>query len=161
MSEQTPPRADAGVGSHEGSSVTALSHIAIAVREADSLAELLVSALGATRGSEELLDQGALRVVFVHLGPVTLELLEPRSAEHTVAEFLDARGPGLHHVSLEVRDIVAQLAQAKAAGARLIDEGPRPGAHGSQVAFLHPKSLGGVLVELCQGPRPVRVKPAP
>ena len=130
--------------------VTGLSHIAIAVREADSLTQLLVSALGATRGNEELLDDGALRVVFVHLGPVTLELLEPRSPEHTVAKFLDTRGPGLHHVSLEVADIVAQLAQAKAAGARLIDEVPRVGAHDTQVAFLHPKSFGGVLVELCQ-----------
>ena len=165
MSERTPPPRDTVAGGHQGSSgaggpessdassnITALSHIAIAVREADPLVNLLVSALGATRGHEELLDQGALRVVFVHLGPVTLELLEPRSAEHTVATFLDARGPGLHHVSLEVRDIAAQLAQARAAGARLIDEVPRPGAHGTQVAFLHPKSPGGVLVELCQGP---------
>ncbi len=152
MSEHTPPPGHSVAGGHESSKVTALSHIAIAVREAEPLAQLLVTALGATRGSEELLDQGALRVVFVHLGPVTLELLEPRSAEHTVAKFLDARGPGLHHVSLEVRDIVAQLAQARAAGARLIDEAPRPGAHGCQVAFLHPKSFGGVLLELSQGP---------
>ena len=134
----------------ESSSVTALSHIAIAVREADPLVETLVHGLGATRGTEEMLDDGGLRVVFVHLGPVTLELLEPRRADHTVAKFLDTRGPGLHHVSLEVKDILTKLASAKAAGVRLIDESPRPGAHGTQVAFLHPKSLGGVLVELCQ-----------
>lgn len=132
------------------SPITALSHVAIAVREADPLVEVLVNALGATRGGEELLDDGALRVVFVHLGPVTLELLEPRSPEHTVAKFLESRGPGLHHVSLQVTDLVAQLAQARASGARLIDESPRQGAHGSQVAFLHPKSFGGMLVELCQ-----------
>jgi methylmalonyl-CoA/ethylmalonyl-CoA epimerase len=130
--------------------VTGLSHVAIAVREADALSAVLVTALGATRGGEELLDGGTLRVVFVHLGPVTLELLEPRSPEHAVARFLETRGPGLHHVSLEVRDLAAKLAQARAAGLRLIDEAPRPGAHGTQVAFLHPKSLGGVLVELCQ-----------
>ena len=127
-----------------------LSHIAIAVREADPIAEMFMQALGATRAGEELLDGGALRVVFLHLGPVTLELLEPRSPEHTVAKFLETRGPGLHHVSLETGDIAAMLAQAKATGARLIDEQPRPGAHGTQVAFLHPKSFGGVLVELCQ-----------
>ncbi len=132
------------------SPITALSHVAIAVREADPLVETLVNGLGATRGGEELLDSGGLRVVFVHLGPVTLELLEPKRDDHTVAKFLESRGPGLHHVSLEVRDIVAQLAAAKAAGVRLIDEAPRPGAHGTQVAFLHPKSLGGVLLELCQ-----------
>jgi methylmalonyl-CoA/ethylmalonyl-CoA epimerase len=130
--------------------VTALSHVAIATREADALADTLVAALGARRGAEEMLDGGALRVLFVHLGPVTLELLEPRSGGHTVAKFLDARGPGLHHVSLEVDDLEAHLAAAKASGARLIDEHGRPGAHGSTVAFLHPKSLGGVLVELCQ-----------
>jgi methylmalonyl-CoA epimerase len=128
----------------------ALSHVAIAVREADPLAATLVAALGATLGSEELLDDGALRVVFVHLGPVTLELLEPRSSDHTVAKFLDARGPGLHHVSLETSDLPTLLARSRAAGVRLIDESPRPGAHGSTVAFLHPKSLGGVLIELCQ-----------
>jgi methylmalonyl-CoA/ethylmalonyl-CoA epimerase len=154
MSERTPRDGGAAdVTRSKGSGpspVTALSHIAIAVREADPLVQVLVSALGAARGSEELLDGGTLRVVFVHLGPVTLELLEPRSPEHAVARFLDTRGPGLHHVSLEVRDIAAQLARARAAGVRLIDEAPRPGAHGTQVAFLHPKSLGGVLVELCQ-----------
>lgn len=134
--------------------VTGLSHVAVAVAQADPLAETLVGALGATRGREELLDGGALRVVFVHLGPVTIELLEPRSPEHTVAKFLEKRGPGLHHVSLEVADIVAALASARAAGVQLIDPAPRRGAHDSQVAFLHPRSLGGVLVELCQSRGP-------
>ena len=130
--------------------ITGLSHVAIATRDADALAKTLVDALGARRGEEQLLDGGALRVVFVHLGPVTLELLEPRSAEHTVAKFLDTRGPGLHHVSFEVTDIAAHLASAKAAGVKLVDDTPRPGAHGTQVAFLHPRSLDGVLVELCE-----------
>jgi methylmalonyl-CoA/ethylmalonyl-CoA epimerase len=130
--------------------ITGLSHVAIATRDADALAKTLTDTLGASPGKEELLDGGALRVLFVHLGPVTLELLEPRSAEHTVAKFLDTRGPGLHHVSLEVTDVAAQLARAKAAGVKLIDEAPRAGAHGTRVAFLHPKSLGGVLVELCE-----------
>ncbi|HXJ69541.1 MAG TPA: methylmalonyl-CoA epimerase [Verrucomicrobiae bacterium] len=130
--------------------VKSLSHVAIATRDADELAKTLVDGLGAKRGAEELIDDGALRVLFVHLGPVTLELLEPKSAEHTVARFLDTRGPGLHHVSLEVTDIAAHLAGAKAAGVKLIDDTPRPGAHGTRVAFLHPKSLGGVLVELCE-----------
>ena len=134
----------------QGSNVRGLSHVALAVREADPVAERLLVAFGGTRGEEELLDQGALRVVFVHLGPVTIELLEPRSPEHTVARFLETRGPGLHHVSLEVADIGAALARARAAGAAPIDESPRAGAHGSQVAFLHPKSLFGVLIELCQ-----------
>ena len=130
--------------------MSGLSHIAIAVRDAEALAASLVSALGATRGEEELLDGGALRVVFVHLGPVTFELLEPRSPDHTVARFLEKRGEGLHHVSLAVGDLEAALAGCRAAGVGLIDQTPRPGAHGSRIAFLNPKSLGGVLVELCQ-----------
>ena len=153
------PSGASATGASRGSDATTLSHVAIAVREAEPLVKALVDGLGAVRGGEELLDDGALRVVFVRLGAVTLELLEPRSAEHTVAKFLEARGPGLHHVSLEVRDLAARLAQAKAAGVRLIDETPRPGAHGTQVAFLHPKSLGGVLIELCQSSRP-SVEPA-
>lgn len=127
-----------------------LSHIALATPDADALVATLGAALGATRGEEELLDGGALRVVFLHVGSVTWELLEPRSPEHTVAKFLEKRGAGLHHVSLEVPDLAAALARARAAGVRLIDERPRPGAHGTQVAFLHPASLGGVLIELCQ-----------
>lgn len=135
-----------------GRSVTGLSHIAIATPDADALADTLCGALGGTRGAEESLDAGTLRVLFVHLGPVTFELLQPLADSHTVAKFLRDRGAGLHHVSLEVPDLAARLAAAKAAGARLVDEAPRPGAHGTRVAFLHPKSFGGVLVELCEAP---------
>ena len=130
--------------------VQGLSHIAIAVRDADALANALIAALGAARGDEELLDGGTLRVVFVRLGPVTLELLEPRSPDHTVAQFLEKRGEGLHHVSLEVEDLGAALAGCRDAGIQLIDQAPRRGAHGTRIAFLHPRSLNGVLVELCQ-----------
>ena len=140
-------------GPHGGAGVTSLSHLAIATPDADALAATLTGALGGTRGAEEVLDGGTLRVLFVHLGPVTFELLQPLADTHTVAKFLRERGPGMHHVSLEVRDLAAQLAAAKAAGARLIDETPRPGAHGTTVAFLHPKSFGGVLVELSQARR--------
>jgi methylmalonyl-CoA/ethylmalonyl-CoA epimerase len=133
----------------EPTRVTALSHVALAVADADAaLAQW--AALGATRSGEELLDDGALRVVFATLGPLTLELLEPRDDAHTVARFLRERGPGLHHESLEVADLEAALDGARAAGLRTIDAHGRPGAHGSTVAFLHPKSMGGVLVELCQ-----------
>lgn len=130
--------------------VTALSHIAIATPNADALAATLAAALGAVRGSEELLDDGALRVVFVTVGPVTFELLEPRTDSHTVARFIATRGPGLHHVSLAVADLPAALTRCREAGVQLIDAQPRSGAHGSQIAFLHPRGLDGVLVELGQ-----------
>lgn len=143
---------DGGAG---GAPVRGLAHIAIAVREAEPLVAILVAALGATRGAEELLDDGALRVVFVHLGPVTFELLEPRAPGHTVAAFLEKRGGGLHHVSLEVNDLEAALARCRDAGVQLIDQAPRAGAHGQRIAFLHPRGLGGVLIELCQpAPKP-------
>jgi methylmalonyl-CoA/ethylmalonyl-CoA epimerase len=129
-----------------------LAHVAIVTGDADALAATLAAALGATRGVEELLDHDTLRVVFVHAGAVTFELLEPRSPEHTVAKFLATRGPGLHHVSLEVPDLPARLARCRAAGIQLIDDVPRAGAHGTQVAFVHPKSVGGVLIELSQSP---------
>lgn len=131
--------------------ITALSHVAIATPDADALAKTLIDALAATRGEEELLDDGGLRVVFVHAGPVTFELLEPRRDDHTVAKFLAARGPGLHHVSLEVPNVAEALARATGAGVRAIDRAPRTGAHGTRVAFLHPKSTGGVLFEFCDG----------
>jgi len=132
------------------SPVVGLSHIAIAVADAEPLAKRLAEALGAVRSGEELLDGGALRVVFLSLGPVVFELLEPRSPDHTVAKFLAKRGPGLHHVSLDVASIEDALARARAAGATPIDETPRPGAHGTRVAFLHPRDLAGVLIELCE-----------
>ena len=145
MSEETPAHGSAGAGAVRG-----LSHIAIATPDADTLATSLVNSLGATRGDEELLDAGGLRVVFVQLGPVTFELLEPKDPEHTVAKFLAKRGPGLHHVSLDVAGIESTLAACQEAGIEPIDRVPRTGAHGTRVAFLHPKSLGGVLLELSE-----------
>lgn len=142
-------RFDAG-GAGAGPPGPRLAHIAIATPDADELAATFVAALGGAPAGEELLDGGGLRVVFVRVGEVTFELLEPRSPDHTVAKFLEKRGPGLHHVSLEVPDAAAALARARAAGARLVDAAPRPGAHGTRVAFLHPTSFGGVLVEVSE-----------
>ena len=144
------PPPDAGA-----SPVKGLAHIAIATPDADALARTFVAALGATLGAEELIDGGTLRIVFVHVGPVTFELLEPRSGEHTVAKFLEKRGAGLHHVNFEVGDVAAVLERARIAGLQLIDEAPRQGAHGSRVAFLHPRSFGGVLIEVCEPDPPV------
>ena len=136
--------------------VAGLSHVAIATPSADALAAILAAALGAERGAEEMIDEGALRVLFVHLGTLTLELLEPRGWDHTVARVLGKRGPGLHHLSLEVADLEGVLERCRVAGIEAVDASPRPGAHGTRVAFLHPKSLGGVLIELCERPRTAR-----
>lgn len=129
--------------------VQGLAHVAIAVTDADLLARLLEAAFGARRGEEEWLDEGTLRVLFLHLGSLTLELLEPKPG-HSVARFIERRGPGLHHLSLDVTDLDAALGRAVRAGIAAIDATPRTGAHGSRIAFLHPKLTGGVLIELKQ-----------
>jgi methylmalonyl-CoA/ethylmalonyl-CoA epimerase len=84
------------------------------------------------------------------VGEVRIELLEPTSADSPIAKFLKKKGPGLHHVAYRVADLPATLSALKSGGVRLIDEAPRSGAHGTQIAFAHPKSTGGVLTEFCQ-----------
>ena len=99
--------------------------------------------------TEEVAEQG-VRVCMLPVGDTHVELLEPLSAESAVGRFLAKRGPGIHHIAIEVRDIKASLAELKQKGARLIDETPRVGARGCLVAFVHPSSTNGVLLELVQ-----------
>jgi len=128
-----------------------LDHVGIAVSSlADALAFYRDTLGLEVEAPEEIASQG-VRVHFIAAGESTLELLEATSSDSPVARFLSKRGPGMHHVALRVDDIVAALADLKARGIRLVDETPRPGAHGSLVAFLHPSSTHGVLVELIQG----------
>src|SRR5207237_5597181 len=91
-----------------------------------------------------------VRAHFIPAGESAIELLEATSDDSPIAKYIAKRGPGLHHITLGVDDIGAALAQLKARGVRLIDEHPRPGAHGSRVAFIHPSSTHGVLIELKQ-----------
>lgn len=99
--------------------------------------------------TEEVAEQG-VKVCMLPVGDTHVELLEPLSAESAVGRFLAKRGPGIHHIAIEVRDIKASLAELKQKGARLIDETPRVGARGCLVAFVHPSSTNGVLLELVQ-----------
>ena len=99
--------------------------------------------------TEEVAEQG-VRICMLPVGDTHVELLEPLSAESAVGRFLNKRGPGIHHIAIEVRDIKASLAELKRKGARLIDETPRVGARGCLVAFVHPSSTNGVLLELVQ-----------
>ena len=101
-------------------------------------------------GTEVVAEQ-KVKVAFFSVGESRVELLEPTADDSPVAKFLEKNGEGTHHVAYEVDDLVATLARLKAAGVRLIDEVPRCGAHGTRIAFLHPKASGGVLTELCQG----------
>jgi methylmalonyl-CoA/ethylmalonyl-CoA epimerase len=132
----------------------AINHIGIAVSSIDQSRAFYEETLGARfEGIEEVADQ-QVRVAFFLVGApgheVRLELLEPTSDGSPVARFIEKRGEGLHHVAFTVDDISTRLSRLKDAGVRLIDEAPRTGAHQTRIAFLHPKSCGGVLTELCE-----------
>ena len=130
--------------------LTKINHIGVAV---NSIAEALPfyrDALGMTLGGTEEVPSQLVKVAFLFVGESKIELLEPTSPESPVAKFLEKNGPGTHHVAYEVADIEKAIAALLAKGNRMIDQAPRPGAHGARIAFVHPKSSGGVLTELCQ-----------
>lgn len=123
-----------------------LDHVAIAVASLDEAVRLFQFVSGHPGSPPETLESQGVRVAFC--GQV--ELLEPLGPETTVGRFLAKRGPGLHHVAYRSPDLQADLDRLAAQGIDLIDAHPRPGARGHQVAFLHPRSTGGILVELVQ-----------
>jgi methylmalonyl-CoA/ethylmalonyl-CoA epimerase len=129
-----------------------LDHIGIAVSNIDDALVFYRDALGVDVEPPEDVPSQGVRTRFIPLAGTALELLEATGDDSPIARFVARRGPGLHHITLRVDDIGAALAQLKARGVRLIDESPRPGAHGSLVAFIHPSSTHGVLVELAQRP---------
>ncbi len=129
-----------------------IDHLGIAVKDLKTSVNVLASAFGLeARGFEKVPSQ-QVEVAFIPVGKSTLELLEPTSDESAVAKFLANRGEGFHHLAFETDSIEATLKAAENAGMRLIDKQPRPGAHGTKVAFIHPKSTFGVLIELVQKP---------
>jgi LAO/AO transport system kinase len=125
-----------------------LDHVAVAVADASALAAMFKDLFGLETDAPE--DVGQHRLRFVQTAGPTIELVEPLGPGAPVARFLASHGTGLHHICLRVADIDSSLAALKSRGVRLIDEHPRTGAHGSRIAFLHPSSTGGVLVELKQ-----------
>ena len=128
----------------------ALAHVSIATPDAEATAREYATLLGATIRSRETLEDRGLHVVFLDCAGIPIELIQPvdpESPTNTVAKFLKTRGPGLHHLAWIVDSAQQALDQAKAGGARLVDEKPRAGADGCLVAFLHPSSASGVLVE--------------
>ena len=127
-----------------------LDHIGIAVSDIEAALTFYRDALGLEIEAPEEVTSQRVRAHFIPAGEAALELLEATADDSPIAKYLARRGPGLHHITLRVDDIRAALEQLKARGVRLIDETPRPGAHGSLVAFIHPSSAHGVLVELRQ-----------
>ena len=125
-----------------------LDHIGIAVEDLAAALAFYRDALGLhVEAPEEVVSQ-RVRAHFIPVGESNLELLEATAPESAIARYVAKRGPGIHHLTLRVEDIRAVLARLKEKGVRLIDESPRDGAHGSLVAFIHPASTHGVLIEL-------------
>jgi len=127
-----------------------IDHIGIAVKSAAEAAKIYEQALGLkVSGTDEVDDQG-VRVTMLNIGESRLELLEAKGPDSPVGKFIAKRGEGLHHIAVQVPNIELALAGLKASGVRMIDETPRIGAHNTRVAFIHPSSTNGVLVELVQ-----------
>ena len=127
-----------------------LDHIGLATNKVEDGLALWRDVLGLeVDATEEIAEQG-VRVAMLAIGDTHVELLEPLSPESPVGKFLSKRGPGIHHIAVEVKDIHASLAEFKQRGARLIDETPRIGARGCLVAFIHPATTNGILLELVQ-----------
>jgi methylmalonyl-CoA/ethylmalonyl-CoA epimerase len=127
-----------------------LDHIGIATTSIEEGLTIWQDTLGLkVHSTEEVTEQG-VKVCMLAVGDTHVELLEPLGPDTSVGKFLARRGPGMHHIAIEVSDINASLAELKNKGARLIDETPRVGARGCLVAFVHPQSVNGVLLELVQ-----------
>jgi methylmalonyl-CoA epimerase len=127
-----------------------IDHIGIATNGIESAAGFYREALGLNLEDIEEVASQNVRVAMLPLGESRIELLEPTSEDSPISKFLAKRGPGIHHLAVRVDDIHASLADLKQKGARLIDEQPREGAGGCLVAFIHPSSAGGVLIELVE-----------
>ena len=128
-----------------------LDHVAIAVPSITAVLSIFQSITGANASSLESVPTQHVNVAFLGSGPGRLELIEPSSEESSVHRFLVRRGAGLHHIAYRVPDLPAALERLAAAGYRLIDSQPRIGAAGHRIAFLHPESTAGVLIELVEG----------
>lgn len=127
-----------------------INHIGIAVNNIEASLPFYRDTLGMTFEGDEVVAEQKVKVAFLAVGESRIELLEPTADDSPVAKFLEKNGEGVHHIAYEVVDLSAALADLKRDGVRLIDETPRRGAHGTSIAFLHPKATGGVLTELCQ-----------
>jgi methylmalonyl-CoA/ethylmalonyl-CoA epimerase len=127
-----------------------IDHIGVAVEDLDEAVELYTKRLGMSLQHRETVEEQGVEAVLVGVGSSHVELLRPLGPETAVGRFLQRNGPGMHHVAYGTDDIDSALEEVRAAGLRLIDEQPRTGIRNSRVAFVHPKSTGGVLTELVE-----------
>jgi len=127
-----------------------IDHIGIAVKNLEDSLKVYKDILGMEVAGEEVVDEQKVKTAFLPVGEREIELLESTSPDGTIAKFIEKRGEGLHHIAFRVDNLEDKLKELEAKGVRLIDKKPRYGAGGSRIAFLHPKSTNGILVELCE-----------
>ena len=127
-----------------------ISHIGVAVKNLEEAKKLYEEVFGLKIEGEEVSEEQKVKIAFVPIGDTRIELLEATEPQSPIAKFIESRGEGVHHIAFETDNIEAELQKFKEKGLRLIDEKPRSGAHGTKIAFIHPKSTLGVLFELCE-----------
>lgn len=127
-----------------------IEHIGIAVKDLATAEALYTKLLGTEPYKREAVESEGVMTSFFRTGPNKIELLESTRPDGPIAKAIEKRGEGIHHIAFEVADIRAEMARLKAEGFTLLNEEPKPGADNKLVCFIHPKSAGGVLVELCQ-----------
>lgn len=127
-----------------------IDHIGIAVKNIDEALKFWEGCLGIKCTGKETVADQKVTTAFLPIKESEIELLEATEPESPVAKFIEKKGEGIHHIAIRVDDVESALAECKAAGIKLIDETPRHGAGGAMIAFIHPKSTGGILLELSQ-----------
>lgn len=132
--------------------ITHIEHIGIAVKSIEEQLPYYEGILGLKCYNIETVEDQKVKTAFFMVGQTKIELLEPTSEESTIAKFIEKRGEGIHHIAYATKNLGESLKEMEAKGVRLIDQQPRGGAEGLNIAFLHPKSTGSVLTELCEHP---------
>jgi len=127
-----------------------LNHIAVAVNNLEEAAQFYQNVMGLSLSGTEVVTAQKTKVGFFKIGESNIELVQPSEPDSPLVKFLETKGQGIHHICFEVEDVESEVKKYLEKGATMADQKPRPGAHGTKVAFIHPKSSSGVLIELCE-----------
>ena len=130
-----------------------INHIAVAVNNVEEAAKFYENVLGLKLSGVEVVTAQKTKVGFFKIGESNIELVQPAQPDSPLVKFLETKGQGIHHICFEVEDVEAEVKAYLEKGATMVDQKPRPGAHHTKVAFVHPKSSSGVLIELCELPK--------
>ena len=130
--------------------IVKVDHIGVAVSDLDESLKFYTEILGINLHGTEVVEEQKVKVAFLPVGDTEIELLEATSEDSAIAKFIETRGQGVQHIALMVEDIESAINEMKEKGMRMIDESPRYGAGKAKIAFMHPKSTNGVLIELCE-----------